>query len=72
MPATAPARVIDDLAQLEAARVRMRARLDAAERGPAGSRVGVTQTFEREGSGKPVCVAQFLLHLGCRPREDLT
>jgi acyl dehydratase len=45
-------------------RVRMRAVIEGAERGESGTRVRVTQTFECEGAGRPVCVAQFLLHLG--------
>jgi acyl dehydratase len=45
-------------------RVRMRATLAAVARSATGARVTLTQTFEREGAGKPVCVAEFLLHLG--------
>lgn len=41
-------------------RVRMRARLTAVERLGDSARLGVTQTFEREGEEKPVCVADWL------------
>ena len=39
-------------------RVRMRATLTAAEDIPGGLQMTVTQTFEREGADKPVCVAE--------------
>jgi acyl dehydratase len=45
-------------------RVRMRAALTAVRLGDGGARVSLTQTFEREGADRPVCVAEFLLHLG--------
>jgi acyl dehydratase len=38
-------------------RVRLRARLDSTQR---GAMLAYTLTFEREGGGKPVCVAQTL------------
>jgi acyl dehydratase len=41
-------------------RVRMRATLAAAEDVPGGVQFTVTQTFEREGGDKPVCVAESL------------
>jgi acyl dehydratase len=41
-------------------RVRMRATLTAVDDVPGGVQVTVTQTFEREGSDKPVCVAEAL------------
>ena len=41
-------------------RVRMRAELSNVEEVPGGIQVTVTQTFEREGSEKPVCVAEAL------------
>jgi acyl dehydratase len=39
-------------------KVRMRATLTAAEDIPGGLQMTVTQTFEREGGDKPVCVAE--------------
>jgi acyl dehydratase len=47
-------------------RVRMRATLAAADDIPGGVQVKVTQTFEREGGEKPVCVAESIgrLYLG--------
>jgi acyl dehydratase len=41
-------------------RVRMRAELTAVDEVPGGVQVTVTQTFEREGAEKPVCVAEAL------------
>ena len=41
-------------------RVRMRATLTAVDEVSGGVQVTVTQTFEREGSEKPVCVAEAL------------
>jgi acyl dehydratase len=41
-------------------RVRMRAALADVADVPGGVRVTITQTFEREGGDKPVCVAQSL------------
>jgi len=41
-------------------RVRMRALLAAVEEVPGGVQLTVTQTFEREGSEKPVCVADWV------------
>ena len=40
--------------------VRMRATLTAVDDVPGGVQVTVTQTFEREGGDKPVCVAESL------------
>jgi acyl dehydratase len=39
-------------------RVRMRATLTAADDIPGGLQMTITQTFEREGADKPVCVAE--------------
>jgi acyl dehydratase len=41
-------------------KVRMRATLTAVDDVPGGVQVTVTQTFEREGQDKPVCVAESL------------
>src|SRR3954452_15442997 len=41
-------------------KVRMRAALSAADDVPGGVKITVTQTFEREGGDKPVCVAESL------------
>jgi acyl dehydratase len=41
-------------------RVRMRATLAGVEDIPGGAQFTVTQTFEREGGDKPVCVAEVL------------
>jgi acyl dehydratase len=41
-------------------RVRMRAELTAVDEVSGGVQVTVTQTFEREGAAKPVCVAEAL------------
>jgi acyl dehydratase len=41
-------------------KVRMRAALTKAEEVPGGMQLTVTQTFEREGGDKPVCVADAL------------
>jgi acyl dehydratase len=41
-------------------RVRMRATLSAVDEVPGGLQFTVTQTFEREGGDKPVCVAESL------------
>ncbi len=41
-------------------RVRMRATLAKVDDVPGGVQFTVTQTFEREGSDKPVCVAESL------------
>jgi acyl dehydratase len=42
------------------ANVRMRAALSSVEDVPGGVQITVTQTFEREGAEKPVCVAESL------------
>jgi acyl dehydratase len=42
------------------ARVRLRATLAAVEVIPGGAQITIVQTFEREGSDKPVCVAESL------------
>ena len=39
-------------------RVRMRATLSSVEDVPGGVQLTITQTFEREGEDKPVCVAE--------------
>jgi acyl dehydratase len=39
-------------------RVRMRATLSSVEDVPGGVQLTITQTFEREGEEKPVCVAE--------------
>jgi acyl dehydratase len=44
-------------------RVRMRAKLLSAEEVPGGLQLTVEQTFEREGSEKPVCVAEALMRV---------
>ena len=41
-------------------KVRMRATLTKVDEVPGGVQFTVTQTFEREGSDKPVCVAESL------------
>jgi acyl dehydratase len=41
-------------------KVRMRATLTAVDEVPGGVQFTVTQTFEREGGDKPVCVAESL------------
>ncbi|HEU4976044.1 MAG TPA: MaoC family dehydratase [Baekduia sp.] len=41
-------------------KVRMRATLSSVEDVPGGVQLTVTQTFEREGGEKPVCVAESL------------
>jgi acyl dehydratase len=43
--------------------VRMRATLTSVEDIPGGAQIVVTQTFEREGGEKPVCVAESLARL---------
>jgi acyl dehydratase len=42
------------------ARVRLRATLAAVEVIPGGAQITIVQAFEREGSDKPVCVAESL------------
>ena len=44
-------------------RVRMRATLQSVDDVPGGIQMKVTQTFEREGGEKPVCVAEQLVRL---------
>jgi acyl dehydratase len=44
-------------------RVRMRATLAGAEDVPGGVQIAIAQTFEREGTEKPVCVAEQLVRL---------
>jgi acyl dehydratase len=44
-------------------RVRMRAVLSSVDDVPGGIQMKVTQTFECEGAGKPVCVAEQLVRL---------
>ena len=45
------------------AKVRMRATLSSVEDVSGGVQITVTQTFEREGEEKPVCVAESLARL---------
>jgi acyl dehydratase len=42
-------------------RVRMRATMTSVDDVPGGVQIKVTQTFEREGGDKPVCVAEQLV-----------
>jgi acyl dehydratase len=44
-------------------KVRMRAVLTAADDIPGGLQMTVTQTFEREGGDKPVCVAESVARI---------
>ena len=44
-------------------RVRMRATLESVDDVPGGIQMKVTQTFEREGGEKPVCLAEQLVRL---------
>jgi acyl dehydratase len=44
-------------------RVRMHCRLAAVDRADGSARVTLSQTFEREGSEKPVCIASHVVHL---------
>jgi len=44
-------------------RVRMRAALTTVDDVPGGVHMVVTQTYEREGAEKPVCVAESLVRL---------
>jgi acyl dehydratase len=44
-------------------RVRMRATLTGADDIPGGLQMTVTQTFEREGGDKPVCVAESVARI---------
>ena len=44
-------------------RVRMRATLESVDDVPGGIQMKVSQTFEREGGEKPVCVAEQLVRL---------
>jgi acyl dehydratase len=44
-------------------KVRMRATLTNVDDVPGGIQITVTQTFEREGGEKPVCVAESLARL---------
>ncbi len=45
---------------LVGSRVRMRATLTSVEEVPGGIQFTITQTYEREGADKPVCVAESL------------
>ena len=49
------------------ARVRMRGQLTSVEDVPGGIQIVVTQTFEREGEEKPVCVAESIARLFTAP-----
>lgn len=44
-------------------RVRMRATLDSIDEVPRGVTCTITQVFEREGTEKPVCVAESLIRV---------
>jgi acyl dehydratase len=44
-------------------RVRMRATLAAVDDVPGGVQLTITQTFERDGSEKPVCVAESVARM---------
>jgi acyl dehydratase len=44
-------------------RVRMRAVLSEVKEIPGGAQVTITQTFERDGGEKPVCVAEQLVRV---------
>lgn len=44
-------------------RVRMRATLQSTEEVPGGVTCTIMQVFEREGHGKPVCVAESLIRV---------
>jgi acyl dehydratase len=44
-------------------KVRMRATLTAADEIPGGLQMTITQTFEREGGDKPVCVAESVARI---------
>lgn len=48
-------------------RVRMRATLAAIDDVPGGLQITITQTFEREGHDKPVCVAESLSRVFAAP-----
>jgi acyl dehydratase len=48
-------------------RVRMRATLAAVDEVPGGVQLRVTQTFERDGGDKPVCVAESLARVYTAP-----
>jgi acyl dehydratase len=47
-------------------RVRMRATLSSVEDVPGGVQLTITQTFEREGEEKPVCVAESVSRMYTR------
>jgi acyl dehydratase len=44
-------------------RVRMRATLSSVDDVPGGVQLTITQTFEREGEEKPVCVAESVARM---------
>ena len=44
-------------------RVRMRATLSAVDDVPGGVQITITETFEREGGDKPVCVAESVARM---------
>jgi acyl dehydratase len=44
-------------------RVRMRAELTSVDDIPGGAQIKITQTFERDGGEKPVCVAEQLVRV---------
>ena len=44
-------------------KVRLRATLSSVDEIPGGAQIMITQTFEREGGEKPVCVAEQLVRV---------
>lgn len=50
-------------------RIRLRVRLAAVEEVPGGLQCTVTNTFEHDGSTKPVCVAEMIFRM-YEPQED--
>ena len=43
--------------------VRLHARVASVEDVPGGVQIAIAQTFEREGTEKPVCVAEILIRI---------
>jgi acyl dehydratase len=48
-------------------KVRMRLKLESVDDVPGGAQIVIVQTFEREGSEKPVCVAETLSRVYAAP-----
>ncbi|HUZ25988.1 MAG TPA: MaoC family dehydratase [Streptosporangiaceae bacterium] len=44
-------------------RVRLRVTLEAVQEVPGGLQCTITDTFERDGGGKPVCVAEMIFRM---------